>query len=651
MNTRNNLDSQIKKAIVFYTKNEINKALNLVKKLLQKNPDIAILYSIIGACYVKNKSFDLALVQYKKALTLNPNDPDIYFNLGLLFDECGDLGDAIKAYHKALILRPENHLAHNNLGGCYKSLGKIDLASEHFHNALLFKQDYPEAYFNLGVIALEDNQINSAVKNFKKAIDYKSDYYDAIIQLGISFNRLNASKLAEKTIKKGISLYPKNAEGYFNLGLVYKNLKCFDLEITCYQKAINLKPDYTDANWNLSLVQLLSGKFNEGWSNYAWRFKKEAIFALRKYPKPLWDGCSLINKTLFVYHEQGVGDTLQCVRYVKLLSQQGAKVILGCPPHLLRLMSGIPEINYLTVSERDCPEFDFFIPMMSIPGVLKTDIQTIPNNVPYLYSNKKNDNWLINNSKLLNIGFVWAGNPKHHNDKNRSVDLSFFKPLFALEGAQFYSLQVGERNKDLKLDLAYDNVIDLSTEFKDYEDTASIIQQLDLVITVDTSVAHLAGAMGLPVWVLLPCVPDWRWLLDRSDSPWYPTMRLFRQENPGEWQTVFDEVAFVLNHELKKPVHELRLLKLFWLVINSFKQQNIKIGIYYLSELLVIINTFSQNLPESKIHQTKSILKEILTDLKAQRYSNVPKICEDKLLPLLGLNLSDYLSSNEKFKT
>lgn len=354
---------------------------------------------------------------------------------------------------------------------------------------------------------------------------------------------------------------------------------------------------------------------------------------------------------MFIYHKQVIGDTLQCIRYAKLLSQQGAKIILGCPPHLVRIMARIPEINHVTVSEKDCPDFDFFIPMLSIPGVLKTDIKTIPSNVPYLHSNQKINYSLIQNHELLNIGFVWTGNPKHHNDKNRSVDLSFFKPLLALEGTQFYSLQVGERNKDLTLDLAYTNVIDLSAELKDYEDTASIIQYLDLVITVDTSVAHLTGAMGLPVWVLLPCVPDWRWLLDRSGSPWYPTMRLFRQEMHGEWQVVFDEVAYALKHELKKPVHEMRLLKLFWLVMNSFNQQNIKIGIYYFSELLAKINTFSENLPESKIHQTKLILKEILTDLKSQQYTNVSKIFEDQLLPLLGLNLANYLSSSQHFKS
>ena len=643
---KSELDIMVKKAIDHYTNNKINDALGIIQNLLQNHPDIAILYTIKGACFVKTKQFDLALEQYNQALKITPKNADIYYNLGVLFDEQGNFEKAVAAYLKAITFKPDAFNIYNNLGSSYKSLNQAGLAIESFKKALKRKKDYPEAYYNLGIMDLEQGRLKQAVYFFKQAINYRLDYVDALNNLGITYSRLDNLDLAIDCFNKCIQFSPSYPEAYFNLGLVYQKRVQFDLEIDCYRQAIKYKPDYVDANWNLALVLLLKGYFEEGWKQYTWRFKKEEIFALRKYSKPLWDGSSLKNKTLFIYHEQGVGDTLQYIRYVKLLSKQGVKIILGCPSNLLRLMAVIPEINHLTVSEKELPDFDFFIPMMSIPAILKSDLKTIPNNVPYIYTDKKIDHSLIQNHELFNIGFVWAGNPKHHNDKNRSVELSFFKPLLALEEAQFYSLQVGERSNDLTLDSAYANVIDLSSELNDYEDTASIIQQLDLVITVDTSVAHLAGAMGQPVWLLLPCVPDWRWLMDRTDSPWYPTMRLFRQQTYKDWQPVFTQLRKALKQKLKMSVQDLRLLKLFWLVIHAFKQQNINIGIYYLSELLVMINTFSKNLPESKIHQIKLILNQVLTDLKAQNYSNFPIICEEKLLPLLGLSLVDYLSWN-----
>jgi len=564
------------------------------------------------------------------------------------------VNEALQLVQSILNNNPDIAILYIIKGACLSSKKLYDQAIKQYELALGITPKDGEIYYNLANTLVKKGQsdnLSLAVKYYLKSLGIQPNNIDSANNLGLTYSYLGQLKNAIDCFNQSIHLNSQNPIAYYNLGLVYRKLFRLDLEVECYKKAIAIDPNYIDANWNLALVQLLNGVFHEGWKYYHWRYKKHADLDLRQYSKPLWDGRSLKNKTLFIYHEQGVGDTLQCIRYVKFLSKQGAKIIIESPLDLFKLMAKIPEISSLIINDNESPDFDFFIPMMSIPGVLKSDLQTIPNNVPYLYTDKKTDNSLIENHKLFNIGFVWAGNPKHHNDKNRSVELSLFKHFLALEGTQFYSLQVGERSKDLTLDSAYANVIDLSSELKDYEDTASIIHQLDLIITVDTSIAHLAGAMGIPVWVLLPFIPDWRWLLDRSDSPWYPTMRLFRQEKIGEWQFVVDEVAFVLKHELKKSVQELRLLKFFWLVIHAFKQQNIIIGSYYLSELLVMINTFSKNLPESKIHQIKLILKQILTDLKAQNYSNVPIICEDKLLPLMGLNLSDYLSSSANFKT
>jgi tetratricopeptide (TPR) repeat protein len=555
--------------------------------------------------------------------------------------------DALDLIQNLLNINPDTAIIYSIKGVCLSSKGLYDQAIKQYELALKITPNDGEIYYNLANTLVKKDQsenLTLAVKYYLKSLKIQPNNIDVINNLGITYSYLEQLELASDCFNQSIQLISQNPIAYYNLGLVYRKSFRLDLEIECYQKAIALDPNYIDANWNLALVRLLNGEFHEGWKYYHWRYKKHADLDLRQYSKPLWDGRSLKNKTLFIYHEQGIGDTLQCIRYIKVLSKQGAKIILDSPPVLLKLIAKIPEISFLTVNDNELPYFDFYIPVMSIPAILESDLKTIPNTVPYLFTDKKTHHQDLKQNNLLKIGIVWAGNPKHQNDKNRSIDLSFFEPLIKIQGTQFFSLQVGERSQDLSLNSQFQQVVDLSSELKDYEDTASIIHQLDLIITVDTSIAHLAGAMGIPVWVLLPFIPDWRWLLDRSDSPWYPTMRLFRQEKIGEWQFVVDEVAFVLKHELKKSVQELRLLKLFWLVIHAFKQQNINIGIYYLSELLMMINTFSQNLSESDINQIKSILKQILRDIKAQNYSNLTIICEEKLLPLMNLNLSDYLS-------
>jgi len=592
------LNAKVQQAIDHYTNNEINDALRTIKHLLPKHPNIAILYTIKGTCLAKKQQFDLAIDQYKLALKITPENGDIYYNLG-------------NAYLK---------------------------------KALLIEEDYPEAFFNSDIIDSHKDRLKSAVDYFKKALTCKPDCIDTLNNLGITYSHLDEFVHAIDCFKKSIQFLSKNPKAYFNLGIVYQKLLRFDLEIECYRKAINIKPNYIDANWNLALVQLLNGQFNEGWKNYKWRFKKEEKFQLRSYSKPLWDGSSLKNKTLFIYHEQGVGDTLQFIRYVKVLSNQSAKIIFECPFNLLGLMSKIPEITHFTIPEKELPDFDFYVPMMSIPAILNTDLKNIPKNIPYLFTEKKPQNHLLQDTHLLKIGIVWAGNPKHQQDRNRSIELSSFKPLLALEGTQFYSLQFGERSSDLTLDSTYAKVIDLSSELNDYEDTASIIQQLDLVITVDTSVAHLAGAMGQPVWLLLPFIPDWRWLMDRTDSPWYPTMRLFRQQTYKDWHPVFTQLRRALKQQLNMNVADLRLLKLLWPTIHAFRNKNIPIGIHYLNDLLVMVDTFSKKLHESTVQQIKLLLKQALIDLKAQNYSDLSILLEEELLPLLDLSLANHFS-------
>jgi len=249
---------------------------------------------------------------------------------------------------------------------------------------------------------------------------------------------------------------------------------------------------------------------------------------------------------LFLYSEQGVGDIIVFIRYVKVLSTETTQIIVECPKSLHRLFSTIPEINVLVTKESKLPPFDYYAPLLSLPGILNTSLKTIPANIPYLFADDHFISPIVTQPKVFKIGIVWAGNPAQKDDKKRSIDFSCFSAITHIPNTKFYSLQFGERRGDLSQYNFSNNIIDLSQSINDYADTAAIIKQLDLIITVCTSIAHLAGAMGKPVWVLLSSSAYWLWLLERDDSPWYPTMRLFRQKERGNWVTVFNEVRQAL---------------------------------------------------------------------------------------------------------
>ena len=263
----------------------------------------------------------------------------------------------------------------------------------------------------------------------------------------------------------------------------------------------------------------------------------------------LWDGTPLDGKTILLFAEQGFGDTIQFIRYVEEVAKYSGNIIVECQKPLFRLLLNVPKIDRLIIKGDHVPNFNVCAPLLSIPYILGTTSASIPANTPYLFSNDNSVHLKNLQEKNKNVGIVWAGSPKHKNARNRSTQLSNFLPLASLPGVQLFSLQAGSRRADLKRIINETTIIDATSEINDYADTAAIIGQLDLIISVDTSVAHLAGPMGKPVWVLLPFAPDYRWLLDRGDSPWYPTMQLYRQRSPGNWSDIFDEIERLLRAE------------------------------------------------------------------------------------------------------
>ncbi len=384
------------------------------------------------------------------------------------------------------------------------------------------------------------------------------DFAEAFNNLGDAYKEQGRLEEAVEQCNRALILKPDSEELHLNLGNVLLAQGDVKGALSAYQRAITLNSDYADAHYNKSLVLLLTGEFEEGWQEYEWRFKSPEIavdIGSKDLDIPLWDGSDLGDKTVLILSEQGIGDAIQFARYIPMVKERCARVVFECPEGLERLFEGFGDIDCLTPKpyKKEGGHFpDARIYLLSLPRI-SIEAGSSPAGVPYLKASDDNVNrWkLIISGHRMKIGIVWAGNPAHGNDRNRSCRLSDFARLSRLSGIDWYSLQKDHGKEQIRDMPDGMNIIDLGGELADFHDTAGVITNLDLVISVDTAVVHLAGALGKPVWTLLPFVPDWRWMLDQEDTPWYPTMTLFRQTEKGDWQSVFDQVADRLETCLK----------------------------------------------------------------------------------------------------
>lgn len=334
-------------------------------------------------------------------------------------------------------------------------------------------------------------------------------------------------------------------EAHANLGGALFAQRRVEEAISCYRHAIALKPNLPEFHSDLANALLLLGNFSDGWQEYEWRLRLRETTALRRnFREPLWDGSDLEGRTILLQAEQGFGDTIQFVRYARLVQERGGNVVIECQPELERLLHTIRDDLHVIAKGHGPPVFHVHVPLASLPRLFSTDLASIPNAIPYLHANPRIlPERFSASSSPLKVGLVWAGSPSHQNDRNRSLNLQHLEPLARIPNIQFFSLQTGMRAIESKSSPPSMQLTDLTPEFKDFADTAAAIASLDLIITVDTAVAHLAGALGRPVWILLPFVPDWRWGLESEATPWYPTMRLFRQSVPGDWESLIARVV------------------------------------------------------------------------------------------------------------
>lgn len=493
---------------------------------------------------------------FREAIALKPDWDQPHNNLGGMYLEMGLDSEAEQAYRKAITLNPTSGGAYYNLGIILQKRGFIDEAKETYRQGIAQEPNFAKPYNNLGSILSQEGATEEAFSLFKQAIALEPNYVAAYSNLGSYYLKKRLFLQAEQTYRHCISLRPNDPDLHFDLAVVFDNQLLMKPAEMAYRTALALKPDHAKVHYNLASLLLIQGNFAEGLAEYEWRWRSHQMFA-PNIPQPAWEGSNPEGKTILLVSEQGLGDILQFIRYAPLLTQLGARVKLTCPIGLVRLLALVEDITEVVpVKDTVVCDCDYFVPIMSLPYLFGTTMATIPSEVPYIKLNAHNQTHLPGEEETQNeefkVGIVW-GSGKYTTDENflraykeKSAPLEMFMQFLEIPTVKLYSLQVSHDAPEIQKYLDNPRVVDLSPQIKDFYDTAKLIQELDLVISVDTAVAHLAGAMAQAVWVLLPFSADWRWMLARNDSPWYPTMRLFRQGKRGDWDGVFAEVQEAL---------------------------------------------------------------------------------------------------------
>lgn len=500
---------------------EHNQAITCYVRALQLQPNFADAHNNCGVALQAQGALEAAIAQYRLALAANPALVDAYLNLGTALARQDRFADALTCYAGALSLDPQLAQAHFNAGNAHNAQGRHAEAIASFEQALALRPQYAEAHINLGSLIGKLGDYAGAETHYRRAVALKANPAN-LVCLGGSL---------------GAQGRPDEEEGY-------------------YRHALSLDPDYADAHQNLAWLLLKRGDFKRGWDAYAKRWRQHDYEKIAVPGVPEWHGESLDGRRLLIVGEQGFGDHFQLLRYARVLQQRGATVDIRVREPLLRLVERTPGVEHAFSGEPQ-NAYDFWVPMMSVPSCLDTDLSTIPADLPYLFADpSKIDAWRkrvgVTRKAQRKVGLVWAGSPTFGNDRYRSIHLADLHAFSGIKSVAWYPLQKGPAHDQLAAAPEPFRAHDFTADLHDFDDTAALIMNLDWVIAVDTGVAHLAAALGKPVWLLLPANSDWRWLENRSDSPWYPGMRLFRQTMLGDWTPVVAEVLQALQQETQR---------------------------------------------------------------------------------------------------
>ena len=569
--------------------------ISFVEQALALRPDDAGMHYNLACALQALNRLDEAIEHYETGLAINPRQAEAHLNLGNALQAQDRHAEAIAHYQETLALKPDDADAHNNWGNSLQALERQVEARDHYEKALAFKPDHAQARNNLGNTLQALNRHEEAIARFREALAIKPEFAEAHNNLGHALQALNRPEEAIGHYEAALVLRPDYAEAHSNWGIALQALNRHEEAIARYDRAIALKPDYAEAHWNKSLALLCLGRFAAGWQLYEKRWQRKQTVALPDFNLPLWlgqegragpvlrharlggdrasrnmvsrrsgfvhfigslrallrHGSAGAGRNILIQFEQGHGDALQMLRYVALLERIGMRCWIQVPPALMALTHrSFPRAQVVGVGQ--CPpDVRFRVPMLSLPLAMKTFSEAqIPGVVPYLIADeRKKAEWA---SRLAiehrrSVGLAWRGRPTHRNDRNRSILLETLVPLFSRKEIQFVNLQKDLTEAEFEELARHDNVTIIDKELDSFDDTAAVASVLDLVICVDSAPAHLSGALGKTTWVLLPFSPDWRWLLARSDCPWYPSARLFRQKSIGDWAEVVRAVGGALS--------------------------------------------------------------------------------------------------------
>ncbi len=574
-------------AVAFHIAGDIAAARREYEKVLTRDPDHAEACNNLASILAGQGEEERAEQLLLRAVGTSATYAEAHNNLGLLWSGRGEFARALAAFERAVALDGSKAGWHSNLGNACVELFRFAEAIVAFDRAVAIDDRDADVWSNRALALRGLQRQDDAIESLRRALSLAPSHVNALSNLGIMLKEIKRLDEAESLLARATAIDPANPKLWCNYAAIFEargqygrmrelaehactldptypeawNLLAngemeagrYDSAIALYEKARAFDPYNSNANWNLALLWLLKGDFARGWPQFEWRKRlQSAVIDRGEYAGAEWDGSPLAGRDILLHTEQGVGDAFQFVRFAPQLKENGARrVYLECPYPIVPLLTGVRGLDAVVARGVALPAFDVHANLMSLPGLLGTTLDSIPAEVPYIPVEPRTVSARVDSPPgTLTVGFVWAGNPLHGRDFLRSAPMESFRALAAIDGVKFFSLQRGDAAERELASHPIDGVVDLANDLRDFRDTAAVLQALDLVITVDTSVAHLAGALGRPTWLLLPHVPDFRWLLDRTDSPWYPTMRIFRQPEPRDWESVFDAVAIALRERV-----------------------------------------------------------------------------------------------------
>jgi tetratricopeptide (TPR) repeat protein len=546
------LPRMLQEALDQHNRGQLAEAVVTYRRILAVWPEQFDAWHYLGVALAQGSRFQEALEPLERALSLRPDSAVAHNHYGNALAGLSRYAEAIQSYERAIVCDGGAADSHYNRGVAFMALGQHDSALASYTRANELNPGYAQAHNNRGIVLADLGKLPEALASYERAIKAHPEFLDAWINRGDLLRRLHRYEEALESTARAVSLGPHHPEAHNGRGATLADLGRYDEAVASYDRAIELNPSSAEALWNKGLIELSRGQFHPGWQHYEARWRVKSLKLTQRFPdRATWRGSEPVNgKSVLLHAEQGYGDTIQFSRYCTHVAALGARVLLSVPNALQALLGSLPGVHEL-VGQDTTPAFDFHCPLMSLPAALSTTLAHIPSADRYLRADPAaTARWagrLRPRGPIPSVGLVWSGRPTHQKDFTRSIALQKLLPVIQYP-ALWVSLQKEVRPSDQEVLARIPAIQRLGEELTDFADAAALIENLDLVITVDTAIAHLAGALGKPVWILLPYVADWRWLQGREDSPWYPTASLFRQSASHDWSLVIERVGVELHN-------------------------------------------------------------------------------------------------------